>query len=279
MLATLVFYGFAFWLLVGGAAVVFSRNAVHGVLWLIFTFFNAAGLFLLLGAEFLSMMLVIVYVGAVAVLFLFVVMMLDVTPSTSQGPTLKEKFSSFIKATTAFLPVGVPYALITAGLWTPMIWFTDWPTPALMAALAASALGAYALTVHLTKKSPVALFLTWLQSLPLSLLLGLLMALEIVVLISGWQALQATPRITQIPFEALPASTNTHAIGQVLYTHYASLFQMAGIILLIAMVGAIALTHRKSPKTKRQDVRTQVSRHKGDALRKTKPPLGQGIPR
>ena len=199
----IAFYIFALVAIVSAALVVSARNPVHSVLFLILTFFNAAGLFVLLGAEFLAMVLVIVYVGAVAVMFMFVVMMLDIN------------FAELRQGFSRYLPIGG--------------------------------------------------------------LVGLVLLAEIVIIVSGWRLLPdaAPSSIAAVP----PTSelTNTHALGQILYTHYFYLFQAAGIILLIAMIGAIVLTHRRRPGVRRQVIAKQVARRPGDTLEIKKVASGKGI--
>lgn len=200
MLAAIAFYVLAAVAIVSAFAVIAARNPVHSVLFLILTFFSAAGLFVLLGAEFLAMLLVVVYVGAVAVLFLFVVMMLDV-----DFVELKQGF-------LAYLPAGAVVALaLLAEL-------------GLVASAAMSANGA-----------PVAL-----GSAPSDV-------------------------------------TNAEAIGRVLYTDYLLVFQLAGVILFLAMIGAIVLTLRHRPGVRKQDIAAQVGRRRADAveLKDVKP--GQGL--
>ncbi|HVV34951.1 MAG TPA: NADH-quinone oxidoreductase subunit J [Vitreimonas sp.] len=201
MLAAIAFYVLAAIAVLSAFAVISARNPVHSVLFLILTFFTAAGLFVLLGAEFLAMLLVVVYVGAVAVLFLFVVMMLDVD------------FTELKKGFVQYLPAGLIVALLL------MVEL------GLVAGAATSAGGA-----------PIAL---------------------------------APAGPSEI--------TNAEAIGRVLYTDYLLLFQMAGLILLVAMIGAIVLTLRHRPGVKRQDIAAQVGRRRsqGVELKDVRP--GQGI--
>ena len=178
--------------------VIAARNPVHSVLWLILTFFSAAGLLVLIGAEFLAMLLVVVYVGAVAVLFLFVVMMLDVDFVELKQGTLRY-----------------------------------WP---------------FALLVGLVLLAQLAL-----------------------VSFSGGI-------VPEGQMDASPnAPTNAEAIGQVMYTDYLLLFQLAGIVLLIAMVGAIVLTLRHRPHIKRQNIAKQTARRRADAIELKDPTPGQGI--
>ncbi len=200
MLQAIAFYIMAVTTVAAGLFVVTARNPVHSVLWLILAFFSAAGLFVLMGAEFLAMLLVVVYVGAVAVLFLFVVMMLDV-----DFVRLREGYAQY-------LPVGGVVAII---LLVEMI----------MVSAAVADRGAAA------GKSPVA-------------------AADV---------------------------TNAEAIGRVLYTDYIYFFQAAGLVLLVAMIGAIVLTLRHKPHVKRQQIHVQVGRRRQDAYEMTTPKTGEGI--
>jgi NADH-quinone oxidoreductase subunit J len=192
-LTALFFYLFAGAAVLSGAMVITARNPVHAVLWLILAFFNAAGLFVLLGAEFLAMILVIVYVGAVAVLFLFVVMMLD-----------------------------VDFAELRAG---------------------------------------------FIRNAPVGALVGGILLAELVVVL-GVRAFAGAP----IANPAAPAPragsgiTNTEAIGRILYTDYVYFFQMAGLVLLVAMVGAIVLTLRHKEGVRRQSISAQNARTKAAAM-------------
>lgn len=201
MLMALAFYLFAVVMTGAAIMVIASRNPVHSVMFLILAFFNAAGLFVLLGAEFLAMILVVVYVGAVAVLFLFVVMMLDID--------FKELRKGFID----YVPVGAA--------------------------------------------------------------VGGVLLLELGVVLFGFAVSPA-----QNPTLASPTPegvSNTEAIGQVLYTQYVFLFQGAGMILLIAMIGAIVLTLRHREGVKRQNVSAQVNRTRAQAVELTDIKPGSGI--
>ncbi len=191
IIADLAFYLFASVTVAAGVMVISARNPVHSVLFLVLAFFNSAGLFVLMGAEFLAMILIVVYVGAVAVLFLFVVMMLDI---------------NFVALREGFL-----------------------------------------------------------QYLPTGGLIGLILLAELVLVIGGWsiEAEIAVPASAPIPAPA--ELSNTEALGRVLYTRYAYLFQAAGIILLIAMVGSIVLTHRVRAGVKKQRIARQVSRTREEA--------------
>ena len=197
------FYLFATVTIASGFMVIASRNPVHSVLFLILAFVNAAGLFLMMGAEFLAMILVIVYVGAVAVLFLFVVMMLD-----------------------------VDFAELRQG---------------------------------------------FLQNLPVGVLIGVVFLLELVAVISSYVV---DPGLIRSPGTAAPAATaitNTEAIGLVLYTRYFYFFQAAGLILLVAMVGAIVLTLRERLGIKRQDISKQNARTPDMAIEVRKVPFREGV--
>jgi NADH-quinone oxidoreductase subunit J len=199
--ATLFFYLFSVVLIASAFMVISARNPVHAVLFLILAFFNAAGLFLLLGAEFLAMILVIVYVGAVAVLFLFVVMMLDV-----DFAELKQGF---------------------------------------------------------------------LQYLPIGGLIGILLFIELVMVLGTWTIAPEIVRVIDAP--AIVGIDNTEAIGRLMYTKYVYLFQTAGLVLLVAMIGAIVLTLHHKPNVKRQNISEQVARDPKTAveLKDVKP--GQGV--
>jgi NADH-quinone oxidoreductase subunit J len=199
LIATIAFYLFATLTIAPAIAVIFARNPVHSVLWLIIAFFNAAGLMLLVGAEFIALLLVIVYVGAVAVLFLFVVMMLDID------------FAVLRRGFTANLPFGIIIALVLLA--------------------------------------------------------------EIIVAVSAWQAGPA------LSGRAIPAAgqQNIVALGELLYTRYLFPFEIAGLILLVAMVGAIVLTHRKRRDTRSQKASHQIRRRPQDAVRLTHPGSGEGV--
>ena len=203
MIQLLAFYLFASLVIASGAITILARNPVHSVLWLILAFFNAAGLMVLIGAEFIAMLLVIVYVGAVAVLFLFVVMMLDIYFS--------EMRAGFIKNA----PLGL---MIAAVLLCELV-------------LGVGALRTGALQLGVANGA------------------------------------SATP-------EGL---SNTAAIGALLYTRYLFLFEAAGIILLVAMIGAIVLTHRQRGDTRGQNVSRQIARRPEDATVNVKPAVGQGV--
>ncbi len=199
MIASIAFYLFATLTVASALAVIFSRNPVHSVLWLILAFFNAAGLMLLLGAEFIAMLLVIVYVGAVAVLFLFVVMMLD-----------------------------IDFASLRSG-------FT--------------------------------------KNLPFGILIALVLVAEIIVAVSAWEA-GPTLSGRAIPISSTP---NIVAFGQLLYSRYLFPFEIAGLILLVAMVGAIVLTHRRRSDPRTPKMSRQIRRRPRDAVRMTKPAVGEGV--
>jgi NADH-quinone oxidoreductase subunit J len=194
MIAALFFYLFAAVTVAAGLMVILARNPVHAVLFLILAFFNAAGLFVLLGAEFLAMILVVVYVGAVAVLFLFVVMMLD-----------------------------VDFAELRAG---------------------------------------------FVRYAPLGALVGLIVLLELVLVVVSNVMRPGALSTATAPI--LPGVTNTEALGRVLYTRYAYFFEAAGLILLVAMIGAIVLTLRHKEGVKRQSIAAQVARRKGAAVKVVK---------
>jgi NADH-quinone oxidoreductase subunit J len=201
VIQTIAFYLFAAVLIASAVMTIASRNPVHSVLWLILAFFNAAGLMLIIGAEFIAMLLVIVYVGAVAVLFLFVVMMLEV-----DFAALREGFARY-------LPVGVLLAIVLAA--------------EIIFAVGATGAG------------------------------GVGLAREVA----------ATD----------PDVSNIRAIGQLLYTRYIFLFEIAGLILLVAMVGAIVLTNRPRSGVLKQNIGRQNARRPQDATRMVAQPSGQGV--
>ncbi|PWW04330.1 NADH dehydrogenase subunit J [Hoeflea marina] len=202
-LQALFFYLFAFLAIASAFMVIAARNPVHSVLFLILTFFNAAGLFLLTGAEFLAMILLVVYVGAVMVLFLFVVMMLDID-------------------------------------------FTE---------LKAGAL----------------------EYAPIGALVGLILAAEMVLVVAGNSFLPKTAAGGSSPIPDLATRSNTAALGDVLYTDYVYYFQISGLVLLVAMIGAIVLTLRHRDNIKRQDISRQVARSPETAMSVVKVKSGQGI--
>ena len=203
ILPAVMFYLFAAVAVASGAMVVSARNPVHSVLFLILAFFNAAGLFVLMGAEFLAMILVIVYVGAVAVLFLFVVMMLDID------------FAQLRIGAIRYLPVG--------------------------------------------------------------LLVGVILFAELVLVFGSWALAPSMAGLAAAPTPSVAAVTNTRALGDLLYTRYIFAFQAAGMILLVAMIGAIVLTLRQRIDTRRQSIAEQLSRQRAETLEVVKVPIGQGV--
>ena len=200
MITVLAFYLFATLTVTSALLVIFARNPVHSVLWLIVAFFNAAGLMLILGAEFIAMLLVIVYVGAVAVLFLFIVMMLD-----------------------------VDFAALRSG-------FT--------------------------------------RNLPFGILLALVLLAEMIIAVAAWKAGPVTAGVA-------PAATNPQpnivALGELLYTRFLMPFEIAGLILLVAMIGAIVLTHRSRGDVRGQNISRQIDRRPQDAVKNMQPSLGEGM--
>ena len=199
--AALAFYLFAISVLVGGLFTVISRNPVHSVLWLILAFLSAAGLFVLLGAEFVAMLLIIVYVGAVAVLFLFVVMMLDIDFSALRAEMAKY--------------------------------------------------------------------------MPLALLIGIVLVMQFALAFGAWETSDAALAARAAPTPE--GVENTAALGLILYDQYFLAFQLAGLILLVAMVGAIVLTLRHRADVKRQDVLAQMYRDPAVALKLRDVKPGQGL--
>ena len=197
------FYLFAALVLAAGVMVISARNPVHAVLFLIVAFFNSAGLFVLMGAEFIAMILVIVYVGAVAVLFLFVVMMLDI---------------DFVEFKQGFL-----------------------------------------------------------QYLPFGALVGAILLVELLLVVGSWAIAPQVAEVIAAPVPPLADVSNTEAIGRILYTKYVYFFQAAGLILLVAMVGAIVLTLHHKVGVKRQSVAEQIARDPATAIEIKKVEPGKGI--
>ena len=199
----LTFYLLAGVTLASGVMVISARNPVHSVLFLILAFFSSAGLFVLMGAEFLAMIMIIVYVGAVAVLFLFVVMMLDIN------------FAELRQGFLRYLPVGG--------------------------------------------------------------LVGLIMLVELLLVLSGWVIQPQATAVAAAPTPVIANVSNTEALGSLLYTRYVYLFQAAGMVLLIAMVGAIVLTLRTRSGVRKQSISRQVSRRRDDAVEVKEVTPGSGI--
>ena len=200
-MSVFAFYLFAISAITGGLFTVISRQPVHSVLWLILAFLSSAGLFVLLGAEFVAMLLVIVYVGAVAVLFLFVVMMLDV-----DFAELKAEMARYM---------------------------------------------------------------------PLALLIGLVILMQFVMAYGSWESAHASDSLRA---QVVPTDKhNTEALGAIIYDQYFLLFQLAGLILLVAMIGAIVLTLRHRTNIKRQDILAQMYRDPAKAMELKDVKPGQGL--
>ena len=201
MIQAIAFYIFATVVIVSAGLTIASRNPVHSVMWLILAFFNAAGLMVLCGAEFIAMLLVIVYVGAVAVLFLFVVMMLD-----------------------------IEVAAMRAG---------------------------------------------FARYLPLGLALAVALLAEVIIAFQAWSVggVELAARAAPIA----PEVSNIQAIGNLLYTRYLLIFEGAGLVLLVAMIGAIVLTHRKRGGVRPQNIAKQNARQPHEAIRNINQPIGQGV--
>jgi NADH-quinone oxidoreductase subunit J len=203
ILSAIAFYLFAAIIIASAVMVVGARNPVHSVFFLILAFFNAAGLFVIAGAEFLAMIMVIVYVGAVAVLFMFVVMMLDI---------------NFVRLREGFL-----------------------------------------------------------QYLPIGALVGIILLIELIFVLATQANVPEVLAIGAAPAPEISEVTNTHALGQLIYTRYIYLFQAGGLILLVAMIGAIVLTLRERPGVRKQKIADQVGRKRSDAVEIKKVSPGSGI--
>jgi NADH-quinone oxidoreductase subunit J len=203
LLAPIMFYLFSAIAIASGVMVVSARNPVHSVLFLILAFFNAAGLFVLMGAEFLAMILVIVYVGAVAVLFLFVVMMLDID------------FAQLRTGAMRYLPIGA--------------------------------------------------------------LIGFILLAELIFIFGSWVIAPSVSTVAAAPLPTAPGFSNTRAIGDLLYTRYVFAFQLSGMVLLVAMIGAIVLTLRHRVGTRRQVIAEQLGRQRTETVEVVKVPVGAGV--
>ncbi|MBL41565.1 MAG: NADH:ubiquinone oxidoreductase subunit J [Rhodospirillaceae bacterium] len=203
IIQSIAFYIFAGIIIASAIMVISAKNPVHSVLFLILAFFNGAGLFVLVGAEFLAMIMVIVYVGAVAVLFMFVVMMLDI---------------NFVELRQGFL-----------------------------------------------------------QYLPIGLLIGLILLVELILILSSQFEDPQILAVSSLPIPPIEEVENTKALGNVLYTKYIYLFQSGGLILLTAMIGAIVLTLRSRPGIKKQVIAKQVSRKREDSVEIKKVTPGAGV--
>jgi NADH-quinone oxidoreductase subunit J len=201
VIQAIAFYIFATVVIVSAGLTIASRNPVHSVMWLILAFFNAAGLMVLCGAEFIAMLLVIVYVGAVAVLFLFVVMMLD-----------------------------IEVAAMRAG---------------------------------------------FARYLPLGLALAVALLAEVIIAFQAWSVGGVQLAVRAAPIA--PEVSNIQAIGNLLYTRYLFIFEGAGLVLLVAMIGAIVLTHRKRGGVRPQNIAKQNARQPHEAIRNINQPIGQGV--
>jgi len=201
-LVSIAFYVFSTLMIASAVAVIFAKNPVHSVLFLIFAFFNSAGLFIILGAEFVAMLMVIVYVGAVAVLFLFVVMMLNINFSE-----LREGF---------------------------------------------------------------------MRNLPFGILVAALVLVELILVLRVSEHLPASESL-EVSAPILRHVTNTEALGAILYTEYVYIFELAGLVLLVAMIGAIVLTQRVREGVRRQNITKQVWRRREDCVEVVKVQSGKGV--
>lgn len=203
IIQALAFYLFAGIAVAASVMVIAARNPVHSVFFLILAFFNAAGLFVLMGAEFLAMVLVVVYVGAVAVLFLFVVMMLDI---------------NFVELRQGFL-----------------------------------------------------------QYLPVGGLIGLILLIELALVLGTWVISPEASTVASVPIPPPEQVSNTRALGDVLYTKYIYLFQAAGLVLLVAMIGSIVLTLRQRVGVRRQSIPGQIARTRQQAIELKNVPTRRGV--
>lgn len=289
----IAFYIFSSFLLISSTMVIFSRNPVHSVLFLILAFFNAAGLFILLKAEFLAMLLVIVYVGAVAVLFLFCVMMLNIVPPSYKTPQIWDQtvlisraFLGFIAPFSAYLTISIVLLTITYSrleflkeyFWNKNLQNIKTSELIFQFSKILGVIFFWYLFIKGCKKDSFGLKgKSFFKLLPLGWILGLIVLAELSYMISYWKDLHFSSLggLEDSSKNFIPS--NTHALGKILYTNYIFPLQIAGLILLQAMIGAILLTHRKRENIKRQNIRDQVARRKEDTLELHDVPLGKGI--
>jgi NADH:ubiquinone oxidoreductase subunit 6 (subunit J) len=279
----IAFYLFSGILLFSGSMVIFARNPVHSVLYLILAFFNAAGLFILLGAEFLAMLLVVVYVGAVAVLFLFVVMMLDIAPLKKRPGLLRYQLEKLSRAFLSLMGYLVQFLIISyllSSLFIPVldIMLATVPTKTVEVGCGLfTPVLAYLILRYLFKKSFFQLSIEFMKYLPGVWMLGIIMLAELSYVMVHWESLAVREGVVLVPTPDPQQVTNTQALGKIIYTDYSLLFETVGFILLVAMIGAIVLTHRKRDGVKRQNVRNQIMRRKEDTLKLHDVPLGKGV--
>jgi NADH-quinone oxidoreductase subunit J len=298
----LAFYLFSA-ITIGSALMVVSvRNPIHAVFCLILAFFGAAGLFLLLGAEFLAMILIVVYVGAVAVLFIFVVMMLDLSLPLLKNNSLlrlKEVFRAFSKillyCAVFWLVFSILVAIINLIVQSLNIFsflsmmgdfikslFESWTLPTLeigfgCIAFAIAFLLARQAAQFVVHKGFFKLIKQFIKNFPLRFMIAFILAAELATVISLWKkASLLSEELTLAPTPPIAIMSNTHALGQLLYTDYIYVFQTSGLILLTAMIGAIVLTLRKREGVRRQNISEQVHRRREDAVELIKVETGQG---
>lgn len=262
--------------------VVFARNAVHSVLYLILSFFSAAGIFILLQAEFIAMILVIVYVGAVAVLFLFVVMMIDIN-TTKKSKFLFKKFIKFTKSLFLILSfillyislflilnIGIIYVFKSFDILIEEIngrFFLVVFTGILMALLMPRRIYKWLTSVIIDLR----------QNISAIFIVGTVMFMELILAAVSFKSIKFEENFISSPLPKMLKMNNTKALGNVLYTDYIYLFQIAGLILLVAMIGAIVLTHRRRSDFKRQDISAQLKRTAKDTIELKKISLRKGI--
>ena len=292
--------------------VITARNPVHSVLFLILAFFSSAGLFILLGAEFLAMLLIVVYAGAVALLFLFVVMLLDFPV-----PTMKAWFFPQLRELTVSLAVFLSYLVIfTAAAYLMLValsFFLEWGAG--IVAINAVELTRGPIEAMEALRDPFTLdkLHTWsyylsacliiilsfstgrllatsvmgqgfwrisaklLQQTPVGMIVTLLLLMEFVLVLKVWGNIDRDAVQGLLPINAEILKPSYYALGQVIYTDFIYVFQIAGLILLVAMIGAILLTHRVRPDYKRQDISSQNNRRKDDVVKLVKVNADEGV--
>lgn len=283
-MAQVAFYLFSSIILFSGSMVIFARNPVHSVLYLILAFFNGAGLFILLGAEFLAMLLVVVYVGAVAVLFLFVVMMLDIVPLKRRPGMvwhqLENLSRSFLRLMGYLMQFFIIFYLLSSLFILVLgIMLTVVPTREMeLGCTLFIPILSYIILRYFFKKDFFQVLGGLIKALPGTWILGVVMLAELSYIIAHWgESFTLRETMILVPIPHPQQVTNTQALGKIIYTDYVFLFETVGFILLVAMIGAIVLTHRKRDGVKRQNVRDQVMRRKEDTLKLHDVPLGKGV--
>ncbi|MEN8235973.1 MAG: NADH-quinone oxidoreductase subunit J [Pseudomonadota bacterium] len=290
LMDALAFYLFSAVILGSAVMVITARNPVHSVFFLILAFFNAAGLFVLMRAEFLAMMLVVVYVGAIAVLFLFVVMMLEIKQPTTRKPLIPKMrafalsfswFLAYVLVAAIFIAATVVLiTLLTQQLTAQKFDFSRPDSITAVIVFCSLVLGGVLTELFFTRvchRSWRKIFDAFCRKMPMGVLVLSLLLAEALVVTRVWLRGAGSEEVLMAPTPPDTVLSNTHALGQLIYTDYVYVFQTVGLVLLVAMIGAIVLTLRRRPDVKRQDVRTQIYRSPKEAVEIKTVESGQGI--